>query len=310
MARILITGGTGFVGSNLASFYKHRHQVTIASRRPPKEEVSSIIWNPLDVTDSKSTLHTLQRFQPEVVIHCAGIKDVRYCEQNPEVAHKINALGTQAVASACRIIGAKLIYLSTDLVFPCDRGGYRENDIPGSPIVYGRSKHQGELLAMQEIHNLAVCRSAGVYGHLSPLLQWLEKQVRLGQDVECFLDVSNSPTFADNLGEMLQAILDKDLTGIFHTAGCRKVNRYEFFALFAHIFNLDSTLLKPSTLGDRRKQMLLMPDASLNCDYSLDYLGVNSDSPAEGFLKLKASGEFHQPLQRGLAFENENFVRL
>lgn len=291
MSRLLITGGTGFVGSNLASHLKFRNHVSIASRRPPKEE-SQIIWNALDVTDAKNTLQTFQQIRPDIIIHCAGIKDVRFCEQHPGAAHALNATGTQNVAAASKSIGAKLIYVSTDLVFPCEKGNYLETDMPGSPTTYGRTKYLGELLAMQEISNLAICRSGGVYGQNSPLLHWLEKKIRKGEEVECFLDVHNSPTFAENLGEMVEAIIQKDLTGIFHTVGRKRVNRFEFFTLFAQLFDLDFSLLKPSTLGDRRKQLLLMPDSSLNFKSSLERLGVDFVSPAEGFLKLKASGEF------------------
>lgn len=297
MARLLITGGTGFVGRNLASHLKFRNHVSIASRRPPQEESTETVWKSLDVTDAKATLQAVQEIQPEIVIHCAGLKDVRFCEEHPETAYKINALGTQSVAQACKNIGAKLIYLSTDLVFPSVKGHYKEYDMPGSPIIYGQSKHQGELLAMRETSNLAICRSGGVYGKKSPLLHWLEKTVREGQEVECFLDVHNSPTFAENLGDMIESIIRKDLTGIFHTAGRKRVNRFEFFDLFAHLFDLDTGLLRPSALGERRKKMLLLPDSSLNCEASLSRLEVDSISPAEGFLKLKAMGEFKRPVE-------------
>lgn len=287
MARILITGSSGFVGGNLARFFRFRHSVVLTDVRAGD---SDLPFEKADLSDEPASRAVVQKLRPEVIIHCAGTKDVKWCEANPDGADRVNAVATRNVAKAAKAVGAKLIYLSTDLVFDSQRGGYTEMDIPSPELVYGRSKFRGELYAMEETGNLAICRAAGVYGKNSPLLKWLAKEIQEGREVECFLDVKNTPTWVDNLGEMLEEICNRDLTGIFHTVGRQSVSRHDFFSLFAHAFGLDVSRLKPSTLGDRRKAMLLMPDSSLSSKLSRERLGVDFVSPAEGFLKLKASG--------------------
>lgn len=288
MERVLVIGGTGFVGNNLSRCFSEDYDVVIASRNP--REGIPYTWYPLDITQPGAADELLAKLAPTAVIHAAGVKDVRFCENNPEYAFRVNGQGTLNVASACSIAGCKLLYLSTDLVFPCDSGWYREVDRPGSPLIYGRSKAIGEEHALRIHKNVAVCRSGGVYGRVSPLLRWVADQLRDGHDVECFTDVYNTPTYADNLADMLKDIIASGRKGIFHTVGAARVNRFEFFSLFASEFNLDRSRLKPVAAGnDRRREMLLMPDSSLSSEVTTNVLKVKGISPEQGFKLLRES---------------------
>lgn len=287
--KILITGGSGFVGSNLCDFFSANYHVvsTYFTNKKNTDLSSSINSVFLDVRDAESVEDVLKSVEPQIVIHVAGNKNVKECELNPQLAHETNAIGTQNVARSCQKIRAKMIYLSTDLVFPCSSGDYKETDQPQPSLIYGKTKLEGEYLATQEIENLAICRSGGIYGLSSPLLNWLSNQLRKSQQVECFTDVMNTPTYVENLGEMISVILQKDLTGIFHTVGRQKVSRFDFFYSFAQIFSLDTNFLIKTEAGDRRSNMFLHADASLNTEISAQKLGIIFNSVSEGFSRLK-----------------------
>lgn len=287
--RLLITGGSGFVGKNLTDFFSGRYRV-IATYLTHPDIASCDESFELDITDAEQVHSVLRRAKPEVLIHVAGNKDVRFCEDNPDEAHRVNAIGTQNVAAACRELKARMIYLSTDLVFECTRGNYAEDEVPNTNLVYGKSKLDGERLAVQELDNVAICRSAGIYGPASPLLKWLETKIAASQTVEAFRDVFNSPTYSENLGEMLDVIVHQRLSGVFHTAGRERVNRFDFFRAYASTFGLDASLITPSLMRDGGNQLLLRPDSSLSVQQTAAKLGVVFNSISEGFERLRAHG--------------------
>lgn len=288
MHTLLITGGSGFVGKNLTDFFSSRGRVIATYLTHP--DVATHEAYKLDITDAENVRSVMRAAKPDFVIHAAGNKDVRFCEDNPHQAHRVNAIGTQNVAAACRELKARMIYLSTDLVFECTRGNYAEDEVPNTNLVYGKSKLGGERLAVQELGDVAICRSAGIYGPGSPLLKWLQTKIAASQTVEAFVDVFNSPTYAENLGEMLDVIIRRRLSGVFHTAGRERVNRLDFFRAYASTCDLDVGLITPSSLRDAGSQLLLRPDSSLSVQQTATKLGVVFNSISEGFERLRAQG--------------------
>lgn len=292
MAKILITGGSGFVGSNLARFFASRNSVAITyfqSAIPTDLEATTQAFA-VDIRDSEAVTGLFSENQPDWVIHAAGNKNVRECERQPEEAEKTNVLGTENIAKACYEYGSKLVYISTDLVFDCATGNYQENTTPEPTLVYGKTKLAGERKAQNILPNVAICRSGGIYGKASPLLKWLTQQLQEEQVVECFTDVYNTPTYAENLAEMIEVVMQQNLTGIFHTVGCDRVNRFELFQTYARIFGLNTDLIKAVEAGDRKTQLLLQADASLSITQTTQKLGIPFNSVSEGMQRLKAVG--------------------
>jgi dTDP-4-dehydrorhamnose reductase len=226
----------------------------------------------------------------KAVIHAAGNKNVKFCEEHPEEAIRINALGTRNIARACHRTGSKLVYISTDVVFNGERGFYREDDIPRPKLAYGQSKLEGEQWAQAEFPGAAICRTGGVYGKSSPLLKWLDNELSNGRSVEAFTDVVNTPTYVENLAEMIEAIVERDLGGVLHTAGSQRVSRYQLFQSYARIFGLDETLVRPVTAGERRARMLLQADSSLSVERTASLVGVPFDSVDVGLERLRQAG--------------------
>ena len=70
---------------------------------------------------------------------------------------------------------------------------------------------------------------------------------------------------------------------VFHPTAPQGLNRHEFFLAYARAMGHDDSLLKAATLGDKRMEMLLMPDCSLSSEITFRRLGLRFKSPQEGF---------------------------
>ena len=139
-----------------------------------------------------------RHFDPEVVVHTAAMGDVDACERHPEVAHRVNTQGTEAIARAAVAVGARLISISTDQVYDGVKGQYDEADVPQPLMVYGRSKLEGERRAAAICPPTVILRLALMYGWGSSsrlnFVDWLVQRLRAGQEVPLFTDQVPYPT--------------------------------------------------------------------------------------------------------------------
>ena len=138
MKRILITGGSGFLGCRLALYYKGKYELLL----PTHAE--------LNVSREDAVKKYLEENQPDAVLHCAALSNTWYCEQHPEESHRVNVQGTVKLAKACKLTGAKLIFMSSDQVYNGTPmlGPLKEEDLLQPVNVYGCHKLEAEQRAL------------------------------------------------------------------------------------------------------------------------------------------------------------------
>ncbi|MBO7251503.1 MAG: sugar nucleotide-binding protein [Oscillospiraceae bacterium] len=105
MKRMLVTGGSGFLGSRVVKFFETKYEVLAPTRQQ------------MDITDEKRVCETVLSFRPDVVIHCAAMSDVGRCQREPEVSWAWNVTGSIYVAKAAGLVGAKCLLCSSDQVY-------------------------------------------------------------------------------------------------------------------------------------------------------------------------------------------------
>lgn len=190
----------------------------------------------LDVTDGLAVMQTLQSLKPDWVVNTAAFHRVDDCEDNPTLAMAVNASGAHAVARACAIVGARLVFFSTDYVFGAERRGpknpYMEADRPQPLNVYGISKAAGEQLVLLTAPHALVVRSAGLYGTATSRKGWTFPELMLHlaatQDVVRVVDDQVlSPTFTSDLARAVCAAIRDDVSGIVHIVNAGECSWYE-----------------------------------------------------------------------------------
>ena len=126
--KIWITGASGRIGKILLQQLDRTENKILATDTD------------VDVADLESVKSYCDMNRPDVVINCAGLTDTDYCEQHPEEAFRINAIGARNLAYAAQRVRAKIIQLSTDDVFAGNHGEpLIEFDVPAPTNIYGRS---------------------------------------------------------------------------------------------------------------------------------------------------------------------------
>ena len=204
---ILITGILGQLGYDLAKEFTKRGVEFIA---PSLEE--------LELTTEAGAKNFILEKKPAIVAHCAAYTAVDKAESEAELALTINGLGTRWVAEACREVGAKMIYISTDYVFGGDgKIPYEVNDEKKPVNVYGRSKLLGEDAVSMILEKYFIVRTSwvfGINGH-----NFIKTMLRLAEThkkIRVVDDQIGSPTYTVDLAKLLADMAATEKFGIYH----------------------------------------------------------------------------------------------
>lgn len=215
--RILVTGGTGQVGTELMALIE----------ASPQHEGLAPTREQLDLGKRDSVLAAVTSWNPDLIIHSGAFTAVDACESEPETAYRINSSGTRWLADGARRVGAHVVYVSTDYVFDGTKeGAYHEWDDPAPRSVYGRSKLGGE----RELDpGWTIARTSWVCGfHGHNMVKTLLRLAADGVDPAFVDDQIGHPTLVSDLAPMLLKLGAERVPGIFHTTNQGAVSWYEF----------------------------------------------------------------------------------
>lgn len=262
--KVLVTGAAGQLGRAFADVAGKHHELVLLAR-PGGAPVANA--RAADLADPAAVAEAVRRARPDWVLHTAALTDVDACERDPALAHRVNALGTEAVAKAARACGAGLVAVSTDYVFDGQKGDYRETDEPRPLSAYGRSKLEGERLALVAHPDAIVARTSVVFGpHKKNFILWLLGELRAGRPVRIVRDQRITPTLSHDLAEQALALMQAGARGVHHTAGATPLTRLESALHVARRFGLREDVITPIR-SDELSWLAPRPrDATLNTD--------------------------------------------
>ena len=173
----------------------------------------------LDITDRDAVRKTMLEYRPDCVIHCAAYTAVDKAEENVQLAININENGTKNIADMCKELDATLVYISTDYVFDGKKkeyDTYTPADEPNPLSIYGKTKYQGELYALEN-QKTFVLRTAWVFGingnnFVKTMLNLSEKY----SEIKVVDDQIGSPTYTVDLAKVIVDMIDTNRYGIYH----------------------------------------------------------------------------------------------
>jgi dTDP-4-dehydrorhamnose reductase len=264
--KLLITGASGFLGWNLAQIARSQGETHGFYHQHPIE-IPGVRLQEIDLTDTELVAAAIDRIAPDAIIHTAAASNPNFCQQQPELSHRINVTTSAALAKICADAKIPLIFTSTDLVFDGTQAPYLETD-PVAPInIYGEQKVAAERAILAICDRAVICRMPLMFGNApstatSFIQPWL-KSLGTGQSLQLFVDEFRTPVSATTAAKGLLLALTTP-PGIMHLGGGERISRYEFGLLMADVFGFDRSLLSPISQKDLAMAAPRAADVSLD----------------------------------------------
>ncbi len=249
--RIMVTGSNGLLGQKLAELLSRTNYTMLLTSIEDRCVFNddSLMYRRLDTTRKQDVRQVIDEFEPEVIINTAAITNVDQCETERELAWKVNAASVENLAHAAKLVGAKIIQLSTDYVFDGKNGPYVETDRPNPISYYGRTKLASENILQTSGAPFVIIRTMILYGAgynvKMNFALWLVKNLTEGKPVKGVDDQIGNPTLVDDLAYAILKIIELEREGTYHIAGPDLVSRYDFALTLARLFSMNKKLVTP-----------------------------------------------------------------
>jgi dTDP-4-dehydrorhamnose reductase len=242
----------------------------------------------VDLTDPP--FDGLREFDPDYIIHCAGLTDVDQCERDPQRARQLNVQITEHVAALAAKTDAHLVYVSTDAVFDGTEPWSSEDASPNPINVYGETKREGEQAAMRGHDTVTVVRTnffGWTESGASTLAEWMLETLASGDELSGFEDVYFTPLYAGELADAVVELLELGYTGLVHLAGSERLSKLEFAHTLADVFGYSSSLITPIQVSDLDLDADRGRDLSLDCSHAESVLGRSLPDCRTGLKRMK-----------------------
>lgn len=223
---VFITGISGQLGFDVAKVLKERGI-----------DYKGVSSKELDITDATAVDAMLTAYNPDAVIHCAAWTKVDLAEDEPGKCWAVNVDGTRNIAASCRKLGCKMLYISTDYVFPGDgTEPYRPKDDANPKSVYGASKYAGELAVKSMLEKYFIVRISWVFGiNGNNFVKTMLRLAETRSELNVVSDQIGSPTYTADLAPLLCDMVKTEKYGIYHATNEGFCSWAEFASEIFHL---------------------------------------------------------------------------
>lgn len=277
--RVMVIGANGQLGSEL-------------SKELAPFELMPLFHSNIEITDINSVKTAFSEYGPDVVINTAAYHQPDQCEDNPDKAYLVNALGPRNLAVAAQEQGTKLVHISSDYVFGGDEHRaipYTEFDLPSPINIVGKAKLAGESFVRYLCPRHFVIRVSGLFGLLgrsgkgSNFVETILRLAKERDELRVVNDQIFSPTYCRDAARKIAQLIATDYYGIFHITNRGQCSWYEFSVEIIRLAGL-KTPVTPIT-SDQYPQKARRPRFSVLDNYHLRLLGMDDMRPWQEALK-------------------------
>lgn len=261
--RLYVTGGTGFVGSNIVKVAVEHYGAAVFTtvHRWRPDAAVPYRHGSVDVTDREQVLDSVRAFGPDAIIHAAILNDFNRMYRDPARSWRANVDSTRYLTEAANQVGAKMILVSSDWVFDGTRSDSDERTPPNPLNLYGVHKVVGETVVLEAARDGAVARISGVSGvHWTRPDTPLTQNVGFGNLITAVVDAlaAGRPfvlwhgainmratlSLASESAKMIMRIIERGARGTFHCCSGASLSRMEAARAAARAFDLDAGLIR------------------------------------------------------------------
>ena len=212
--------------------------------------------------------------------------DVDGCENNPEIAEKVNAL---SIKSMLEIFQGFFVHISTDYVFDGKEGPYKEEDNVNPISIYGKTKLLGEEIIIKNSKQWAILRTNVLFGidSKASFVNWVVNSLKFDKDINVVDDQINNPIWINDFATIIDLVISNNINGLFHIGSDTFCSRYEFAHMIAEIFDLKKEKIHPITTESLNQIALRPLKSGLISKKLLSKLGIKNINLKKSLFSIK-----------------------
>lgn len=288
--KILITGGSGLLGQYLnIELSRNNAILTIYNNNIRNCKDYNFIKS--DITDKIGMEKIFSSFNPDAVIHAAAISNPKFASQiDSKLVYDTNVNAVRSISELCSRFNAKLLYISTDLVYAGYRGSMLKEDAKLIPVsFYAETKLMGEIKVKETIDNYLIIRISLLYGfglnNSYNHFHQMYLNLKNGIPVKLFTDQFRTPIELSNTAKIIRVLLSKDIKSeIINVGGKERLSRFQLGELLCNAAAFDNRLLQKITMDDM-PELPKVEDVSLDTS-KLQYYGIEQDTVESSIKKF------------------------
>ncbi len=267
--KILITGINGMLGSAIFKQLSTDKKFEIYGvGRSSQSHKSLKDYFRGDLTNSSFIERVSNRINYDWIVHCAAIVDLKFCEENPDIALRTHLNATKLLS--IKNPKSKFIYISTDSIFDGVKGNYKEQDEPNPLNIYAKTKLQGEVFIQKNHLDYFIFR-LNIIGQNSSngnsLFEWAHQSLKEDRDIFGFDNVIFNPLHVEQVSMILLKMIEVEPPiGIYHLGSLQPISKLEFIHKVAESNYLDKNLINRKTVDYSSSDISRPLNTSLNIE--------------------------------------------